>query len=135
MPKYALNILHRLQSVGIFLNLLPALLKYRRQRVYSALVHGAAVLTTRSLLLLTAQITRLSNAASLSSWKNPHTTKIKSKISNTVLKAIENVILKTSRTNVRKLIIAKRSNFVKRFLLYFILYHSLSDKRDFDTFL
>lgn len=58
---------------------------------------------------------RFSRDMSLSSLKIPKNTKATKIISNIVLKANDNVIIFTSRTNVRILIIPNEFQFVKPF--------------------
>ena len=70
---------------------------------------------TFSFFLLKEQTTRLSNAARRSSWKKPQIIAANNAISNTVLKIIGKLIISTSRTNVRKLIISSNAEFVKIF--------------------
>lgn len=70
---------------------------------------------TFSFFLLKEQKTRLSNAARRSSWKKPRIIAANNAISNTVLKIIGKLIISTSRTNVRKLIISSNAEFVKIF--------------------
>ena len=109
------------------LTLQPRLILYRefsrKTLNWGWVGRGAA---TFSLLLLTAQKTRFSKAARRSSWKTHQTTATNIKTSKSVLKSITKVIILTSRTNVRKLIITGCYPFVKSFLKKILHFSSLA---------